>query len=281
MRYQLLALDLDGTTLDPYGNLTDGVHRAIDAALEQGLRVVLCTGRRFRTALPFAERLGLEGPIVVNNGVVVKDIASGETLADRYLPGEVRGDVLELVGEVAAPLVYLDTYPETVEILTVESGSTHPYQVEYLREAGGEQVETVPSLDPIPRDDVIMISTMGDSEHLDALRERARGRLGSRIHTHLITNKNFQGQILEFLAPGSDKWSALEQLASQAGISRGEIVAVGDDVNDIGMIRGAGLGIAMGNAVPAARAAADLVVRSNAEGGLIEAIERVILKLRH
>ena len=90
MRYRLLALDLDGTTLDPYGNLTVGVRRAIAAAQQQGLRVVLCTGRRFPTALPFAESLGLDGPIVVNNGVLVKDIASGETLASRYLPPALR-----------------------------------------------------------------------------------------------------------------------------------------------------------------------------------------------
>ena len=70
MPLRLVALDLDGTLLDPYGELSDGVCEAVDTLRKVGLQVVLCTGRRFRTALPMAHRLGLEGPIVVNNGVL-------------------------------------------------------------------------------------------------------------------------------------------------------------------------------------------------------------------
>ena len=123
-----------------------------------------------------------------------------------------------------------------------------------------------------------MVSTMGDSETLRALYDQSKRILGDRVNNHSIVNKNFQGEILEFLAPGVSKWQALERVASAEGIRRHEIAAVGDDTNDVEMIRGAGLGIAMGNAVRAAKSASDLVVRSNAEGGVIEAIERVILK---
>ena len=105
MRYRLLALDLDGTTLDPYGALTDGVKRAVAAARENELRVVLCTGRRFRTALPLARELGLTGPIVVNNGVLVKDIESGRTCEHRYLPAAVRPEVFSIVREAGTPLL--------------------------------------------------------------------------------------------------------------------------------------------------------------------------------
>jgi len=69
----------------------------------------------------------------------------------------------------------------------------------------------------------------------------------------------------------------LERLATDAGIATQEIAAVGDDWNDVEMIRRAGLGIAMGNAVDPAKAAATIVVRSNAEGGVVEALERVLL----
>ena len=122
-----------------------------------------------------------------------------------------------------------------------------------------------------------MMSAMADPETLEALRVRASGSLGERVHTHTLINKNYQGNILEFLSPASGKWPALSRLAQGAGIAPGEIAAVGDDTNDAEMIRHAGLGIAMGNAVEAARAGADLVVRSNAEGGVLEAIERVLL----
>jgi hydroxymethylpyrimidine pyrophosphatase-like HAD family hydrolase len=83
---------------------------------------------------------------------------------------------------------------------------------------------------------------------------------------------------LEFLSPRSGKWPALRSIAARDGVEPEEIAAVGDDDNDVEMIRAAGLGIAMGNAAPAARACADIVVRSNAEGGVVEAIERVLLE---
>ncbi len=121
------------------------------------------------------------------------------------------------------------------------------------------------------------MSAMADDESLSDLEARARRRLGDRVHAHRIINKNYQGSILEFLAPRSGKWSALRRLAEGAGIAPEEIAAIGDDTNDAEMIRHAGLGIAMGNAVDAAREGADQVVRSNAEGGVLEAIERVLL----
>ena len=278
MRYRLLALDLDGTILDPYGALTDGVKRAIAAARESELRVVLCTGRRFRTALPLAQELGLTGPIVVNNGVLLKDIGSGQTLEHRYLPAAVKPEVLSLVREAGAPLLYVDDRGDGIDIFTECEESAHPYQREYLSEAAGDNLRIVDDVGSVPRNDIIMVSTMGDTDTLKALHERTRQILGDRVTNHKIANKNFQGEILEFLAPGVSKWRALERVASAEGIRRHEIAAVGDDTNDVAMIRNAGLGIAMGNAVRAAKSASDLVVRSNAEGGVIEAIERVILK---
>ena len=278
MRYRLLALDLDGTALDPYGALTDGVKRAVDAALEREIRVVLCTGRRYRTALPLANELGLTGPIVVNNGVLVKDIESGRTEEHRYLPSDVQPEVLSIIRDAGAPLLYVDDGGDGVDIYTEREESAHPYQREYLAEAAVDNCRFVGDVGTVERRDVIMISTMGDPETLGALHERTRQVLGERVKNHSIANKNFQGKILEFLAPGVSKWQALERLASAEGIRRHEIAAVGDDTNDVEMIRGAGLGIAMGNAVRAAKSASDLVVRSNAEGGVIEAIERVILK---
>ena len=126
---------------------------------------------------------------------------------------------------------------------------------------------------------MIMASLMADAETLGVLRARAADALGARVHTHVIQNKNYQGAILEFLSPQSGKWGALARVAAQAGIAPEAIAAIGDDVSDVEMLRRAGFGIAMGNAVEAARGAAGFVARSNAEGGIVEAIERVLLRL--
>jgi Cof subfamily protein (haloacid dehalogenase superfamily) len=278
MRTRLLALDIDGTLLDPYGALTDAVREAVAAARHAGLEIVLCTGRRFRTALTIAQALGLTGPIVVNNGALVKDLASGRTLHHRYLPMEVYPEVLALARSVGPPLVYVDAYPDHTDFLTERSEHAHPFQREYLRDHGAHCRE-VDDLALEGRADVIMTSLMADAASLDALLVRAQAALGPRIHTHMLQNKNYQGEILEFLSPASGKWAALARVAEQAGIPSDAIAAIGDDANDVEMLSRAGFGIAMGNAVDDAKAAAAFVARSNAEGGAVEAIERVLLRL--
>jgi Cof subfamily protein (haloacid dehalogenase superfamily) len=278
-RYRLLALDLDGTALDPAGDLSDDVRDAVAAARAGGLRVVLCTGRRFRTALPVAQGLSLSGAIVVNNGVLVKDLASGRTLSHRYLSDAVCAEVLALVREVGSPLVYVDAYEKRIDILIEGHAEAHPFQREYL-EDNTDFTRVVDDLENTGRDDVIMMSTMGDEVTLRALRSRAERDLGGRVRMHSLINKNYRGQILEFLAPGTGKWPTLLRIAADEGIDPRQIAAVGDDDNDVEMIRGAGLGIAMGNAVDSAKAAADHVTRSNAEGGVVEAIERVLEETR-
>jgi hydroxymethylpyrimidine pyrophosphatase-like HAD family hydrolase len=212
---------------------------------------------------------------VVNNGAVVKDIASGRTLHHDYLPGEVYPDVVALVREQGPPLVYIDNYPEEPDILTEPDGDRLPSQAAYL-ERQAAHCRVVDDLVAARRDDVILVSQMADIEALRRLDERARQVLGTRVKTHLLENKSYGGHILELLSPSSDKWSALAQVAADAGVTPPEIAAIGDDVNDVELLRRAGLGIAMANGAEETRAAADLVVRSNAEEGVVEAIERVL-----
>jgi Cof subfamily protein (haloacid dehalogenase superfamily) len=278
MTIRLVALDLDGTLLDPYGKLTPAVRDAVGRVTRRELRVVLCTGRRFRTAQPHARALGLAGAIVVNNGAIVKDLTSGETLQHAYLPGSEFDEVIAHVRSHGPPLVYVDTYLEGIDILTERADRAHPFQREYVE----DQREVVAIVEDVAKtgpERVIMVSAMADADSLGDLRQRALARFGDRIQTHSLINKNYQGQILEFLSPAAGKWPALERLAESWGIAPAEIAAVGDDTNDALMLGQVGLGIAMGNALPEVRAAARAVVRGNAEGGVVEAIEQILAAL--
>ncbi len=276
MAYRILALDIDGTILDPYGKLPVAVRDAVAAARRRGLWVILCTGRRFRTALPWARELELEGAIVINNGTLVKDIESGETLRHAYLPIDEYAPVISFVRRRGSPLVYVDTYHENVDLITERYSEPHAYQREYLND-NTDFFQTIDDLQDQPRSDVIMVSTMADKATLTAMCEDAREEFGDRLRTHTLINKNYRGLILELLSPMSGKWPTLEAVAAEADVAPDEIIAVGDDTNDIEMIRRAGLGIAMGNAASEVKQAADRVVRSNAEGGVAEAIEKALL----
>lgn len=279
MPIRLVALDLDGTLLDPYGKLTPSVGSAVGRLIRHGeLRIVLCTGRRFRTALPHARALGLSGAIVVNNGAIVKELESGETIQHAYLPGSEFDEVIAHVRSHGPPLVYVDTYRDGVDILTEGADRAHPFQREYVDDQG-VVVSIVEDVAKRVPERVIMVSTMADPESLAAMQRTAYERFGARIQTHSLINKNYRGQILEFLSPLAGKWPALERLAASWGIAPHEIAAVGDDTNDALLLGRVGLGIAMGNAVPEARAAARVVVRGNAEGGAVEAIEQILAAL--
>jgi Cof subfamily protein (haloacid dehalogenase superfamily) len=275
MAIRLVALDLDGTLLDPRGDLRDDVRDAVQRLRRAELRVVVCTGRRFRTALPVLERLGLSGAVVVHNGALVKDIADGKTLQHAYLPEPLYDGVLALMRRHGPPLVYVDSYHDGVDLLTEGIARAHPFQREYLDDHG-EHVREVGDLAAARHSEVIMLSTMADEDSLGRVAAWAEQELGAKVRTHRLINKNYRGQILEMLSPLSGKWTALARLAASAGISPAEIAAVGDDTNDVEMIAGAGLGIAMGNAVPAAREVAQVVVRSNAESGVVDAIEKIL-----
>jgi Cof subfamily protein (haloacid dehalogenase superfamily) len=277
MRYRLLALDVDGTVLDPAGELRPVVQQAIMEVQQRGIRVVLCTGRRFRTALPLAQELRLTAPLVVHNGALVKDPASGDTLHQTCLPVEIYLQALLHLRQLGVPMVYIDAFHDHIDILTEALERAHPFQQAYLQE-NLIHCHIVEDIGVPPAYGVIMMSVMGDEASLQALRSRITAALRTQARINMLINKNYQGFILEVLHPAVSKWVGLQRLAAQEGIAPEAIMAVGDDENDMEMLRGAGLGIAMGNARPEVKAAADQVTGSNADDGLVQAIERFLLR---
>jgi len=277
MAYQLLALDVDGTVLDPEGQISPAVQRAVADVQARGLQVILCTGRRFRTALPIAQSLGLTHPLIVHNGALVKAPDSGQTLYHCYLSPEVYRQSLALLSQVSSPMLYIDAFHDGIDIITAHSDRTHPFQQAYLQDAQ-KHCQVVTDISDLPLQGVVMMSIMAEESRLQSFRSNVQTTLGSQVHVNVLANKSYQGSILEILHPSVSKWQALHQFASQQGIAASQIIAVGDDANDLEMIRHAGLGIAMGNAIEAVKAVADYTTLSNADEGLAHALQHVVLK---
>jgi Cof subfamily protein (haloacid dehalogenase superfamily) len=238
--------------------------------------VVLCTGRRYRTALPLCRELDLDGPQVVQNGVLVKDARSGDTLASRYLAADLYQEALALMRSVGPPLVYIDPERRDIDIVSEPSERLHPFQAEYLSD-NKTVTRAIPSLDEPPKDAVVMLSAMAEATVLQPLRDRVETTLGNRVRTNFLMNKNYRGHILEIVSSDSGKWAALEELAAERGIGAEEILAIGDDENDALMIERAGIGVAMGNAVQSVKDVANHTTQTSDEDGVAHAIERFIL----
>jgi len=279
-RYRLLALDVDGTSIDSQGKLRPRVADRIGAARERGVVVVFCTGRRFRTTLPLIEALDLQGPVVLHNGAIVKDCVTGETQDDTYLSHDEYERALAILRRGGAPLCYVDRYHDQVDVLVERGGPRHPFQAEYVDD-NSDVIDFVDSLDPKDGgapSDVILMSRMADEESLLAARAELEHDLGDRLHTNFLMNKAYDGFILEVVSSRSGKWPALLAVAEGMGIAREEIMAIGDDNNDANMVEEAGLGIAMGNAVEAVRQVANEFTDDNDNDGVARAIERFLLR---
>ncbi len=274
MPYRLVAIDLDGTALDPSGAIRPSVQRSIERVRARGVRVVIATGRRFRTGGPFAEQLGLTGASVFHHGALVKDVETGATRVRHVLPGDLYRAAVAAVSRLGPPLVYIDGFPGGEDILTAEHARVHPSHHRYL-EDNRDAHRVVPDLHA-PPDGALVVAFLEERANLVRLRAELLSQLGNRVEIG-IHPTYIGGFLLELLPAGVTKWSALRALAEEEGIAPSEILALGDEMNDVDMLRHAGLGVAMGNAPDAVKRAADRVTATNSEDGVAVALERFVL----
>ena len=269
MTYKLLALDLDGTTLGPGLDINPAVSHAIAAAQEHGVRVTIATGRMFGSTVPYARQLNIHDPVICYQGALIRDPISGEIYQHVVTPGDLAAEAIEMLREQDIfTIAYID------ERLCV-AGRRRELD-EYLQwHPEGIEVVIDPQLAAMARErPPTKLLFVADPPIVD--RETARlaqhfaGRL-SVVRSHSLFG--------ELTALGISKGSALAALAARLGIAREQVVAIGDHENDLPMIEWAGLGLAMGNAIPAAHALADAVIPSVQEAGVAWAIERYILTI--
>jgi 5-amino-6-(5-phospho-D-ribitylamino)uracil phosphatase len=274
MRYRMLVVDVDGTLIGRDRHVSPRVRAAVRAALDAGALVTLATGRWFRSAQPVAAELGLELPIILHNGALVKDSLTGEVLDHCHLPLPMARAAIGLIERHGLqPIVYENAFGGELMVAgpsELDSPSTARYLATKevaLRRARRGELALVD--DPL---ELVVVDTAQRAEPL--LLELARGpwRTVTSMST-LVPEARF----VEILSPDCSKTNAIRHLAGRWGVDLAEVVAVGDNFNDLDMIEAAGLGVAMGNAPPEVRARADWVAPPVEQDGLALAIERFVL----
>ena len=277
MPYRLLALDVDGTLLDPDGELRDAVRQAVIAA-----RQARTAGRPVhRTALPL-DAPGGAGPAArrPRGRAQRRPRERRGVRRDAALPPAAGAAVPARPRRASATGAAADLprfFPRRGRHPYRAPGTLHPFQREYLQD-NIPYCRFVDDLAATRLRGVVMLSVMAEPNACRPCARRLKTRLAGHGHTKMILNKNFRGHILEVLPATVSKWQALERLMAAEGLTAEDVMAIGDDYNDLEMIRGAGLGVAMGNAVEPVRAAAGYVTGSNDEDGVVQAIERFVLR---
>lgn len=290
-RYDLLALDLDGTTFDPTGRVTDVTVEAIRRARAAGMRVTVCTGRGLVECEGALERIGQTDPVVVAGGSITGCPVTRRTLHRFAMdPTLVRRAVDIFIKHRHPALVLKDPLDAGFDYLVVvgeEKLDLDPVTVWWFSKMKVE-VRFVPSLDHDAHPEhTVRAGVCGMSGTLNSMVRDLNEQLGDRAVMHHFpavvapthASRTGDGQtlhVLEVFDKKATKWSAVSRLADEWGIAHDRIAAIGDEINDIAMLKGAGLGIAMGNAVPAARDAAKRQTKSNAEDGVAWAVEKIL-----
>lgn len=273
LQYRVLAVDIDGTLVNREEELTAATRKALVRAGEAGIHVILATGRRYSRTLHLVEPLAIEVPLITASGALVKCPHTHQTLHCSVFPDDVIRGILEILDEEGHdPILCADTYGQGFDYYMAREDVESVELAEYLR-LNPDSGCLWPDLVSNPPAGVFNGFAMGTKEQMLELDEKLHTRLNGNLSTHVLRSPRYIGFMCEFAPRDVTKWSAIRQLAADWNVPDEAICAVGDDVNDIPMIEGAGLGIAMGNALPEVKAAADRIAPSQLDDGLVQVVD--------
>jgi len=285
MPIRLLALDLDGTLLDGRGQISERNRSAIERARESDVRVAVVTGRRFRDCRPIALELGLDVPVIAHNGALTKHAKTLETVSVFPLPLDTARDALQAGRTLGAdPLLSDDHEGLGVLIfdhLSGENAAVHKY-VAWARRIHGEEegrqaVQQVESIEAYMDHDPVHLAFSGTCSRMDQLEELLKTQLGTRAKVLCTKYPEMDFTLVDILNPVASKGAGVAAAAAELNIGPTEIMAIGDNYNDLEMLLLAGTGVVMANAPSLLREIGGLhPTASNDDDGVALAIEQFV-----
>jgi len=272
---RLLAADIDGTLLNPQYQISEADLAALRRAHQEGIEIVLVTGRRHAFALPIARQLGFDLWLISSNGAITRSLA-GDTFHRDLLPVRTCRKLCAAMRE------FRDN-----TVLTFDVEGKGAVVLEHMRQLNGsiqrwlekniEYIDFVIPIEDSLTTDPVQVMFCGPIAHMHrALEGLASCRLESEI-TVLRTEYPLRDlSIVDVLNKDCTKGHALERWASYRGLPREKVMAIGDNYNDIEMLAFAGVPFIMGNAAEDLRTRGWTVTRANDQNGVAAAIEQVL-----
>ncbi|MBC9785798.1 HAD family phosphatase [Heliobacterium chlorum] len=264
---RLVAMDLDGTLLDEKRTVPEPVRQRIAELQQKGVLFTLATGRLFPSAIRYARQLSLQTPIIVCNGAMIRDLLEDRMLHHLALNRELALEVLRLLKDRGHDALRFSFYGD--EVLT----DTPHEQTENYQQGLGVSFSNVADLSEhllqTPEQHPTMLVLMTDPAVTRPLTAEIAEKLGDSI---FVTNSH--DHFVEILHPRATKGEALAQLAASLSIPRESVMAIGDNRNDLSMIRWAGQGVLVANSPQEIQGDADWVTSASRSWGVLEALNR-------
>ncbi|EOT44942.1 sugar-phosphatase [Enterococcus columbae] len=270
MSIKLIAIDIDGTLINNQHQITPEVKEALQAAKAQGVKVVLCTGRPLPGVLNYLNELDLfsgEDYVISYNGSLVQNTSTKEIVSQHGLTLADYNDLEYLSRKIG---VHLHATTEDTMFTANRDISPHTVREAYLVNMPVKYRTPAEMGEEL---NIIKIMMIDDEEILDAGIKQIPQEYFERF-TIVKSSPYF----LEILNKNVNKGIALESLAQFLNLSADEVMAIGDNENDLPMINYAGIGVAMGNATDNVKKHADVITASNEEHGVAQAVKKYVLK---
>jgi Cof subfamily protein (haloacid dehalogenase superfamily) len=271
--YRLLFLDIDGTLVGATGIMTPRTQEALHQAQQRGCTLVICTGRNRHAAQRIAVQIGGHGYGIVLNGALVFDWATGAVLRRALLPLPVAQEAVRIAHRLEIAPIWMGTEERDNHLVTDRRAPLWPRYAE----RNAERLVYCDDLAAEMPGPPASLAAYGTPEKTAALAAAWRRAFGARVHAiHAITAP-YGSWYAQLNDASADKGLAAQAVAEALGVPREQTLAIGDHVNDLALLRWAGLGVCMGGGHPDALACADHVTGTLEEDGVAQAIERWVL----
>lgn len=268
MTYKMIVLDLDDTLLRDDHTISPRTKEALMTAQEQGVKVVLASGRPTFAMRTIAKELHLEeyGSFILSfNGAKIINCKTDEESFSSTLSPEIVHSLYDISKKEN---VWIHTYIGD-DIITEKNNS----YTEIEGQITGMPIVEVNNLKEAVKQPVVKVLMVENPEHLQMVESKLQKQLEGQLS--VMRSKPF---FLEFTEAGVTKGTSLNQLIQKLGIKREEVIAMGDSYNDQAMIEFAGLGVAMGNAPDDIKEIANYVTDTNMNDGVAKVVEKFVLK---
>ncbi|MBD8923279.1 HAD family phosphatase [bacterium] len=286
--YKLVAIDLDGTMLNSYGMVTENTKQVIKNTINKGTEVIIASGRPIDSIKTIAKEIGSENYFIAGNCALIYDIKKDEIIYEKFMNKQKVLEIIKICEEnsiayniytektiIAKGLKYNVLYYYKENLKKEENKKTNITIVEdvyeYIKNLENEKFLKITVCDETKSVFNSIIRKLRTVEDIDVLDVLHMSRKMIKQGTEDVPIEYYYTEIS---LKDVDKWNAIEYLANKMNISKDEIIAIGDNINDKEMIENAKVGIAMGESTPVITEIADFVTTNNNEDGVAKALEK-------
>ena len=289
--YKLAAIDLDGTMLNQYGIVTQRTKDALKKAQENGIEIVIASGRPTDSVKNIAKEINSKNYFISGNGAIIYNIINDEIIYENTLKKQKILDIIKICDDnsiyyniytekeiIAKSLQYNVLYYHKENLNKEEKNKTHINIVENIYEYIANRDEKVVKITICDSHQVIFNSIMRKLKNIDEIEVLEVSHMSRKIIRQGTEEVPIEYYYTEISAKNVDKWNAIEFLKGKMKIDTSEIIAIGDNMNDKKMIENAGMGIAMGESTPVVKEVANKITDTNLEDGVAKALEKLVQK---